>query len=134
MARSTATASWPLWRLLSLSPLAPLLPLPPLLLALLVVALAGLVVPRRSHAVDTRPLILLTMVVGLGLAVAPSITAEFVWRYQMPLVLLLPMSAALALTRLAGQPGTTAAPSTDWPNGGVNRLSRNRVVGTSNRS
>ncbi|MDX6358910.1 MAG: hypothetical protein QOH37_1964, partial [Nocardioidaceae bacterium] len=47
--------------------------------------------------------------------------AEFVWRYELTLFTLLPMSAALAWTRLRAprterddpQPGTTATPSTD---------------------
>ena len=73
--------------------------------------------------------------------VAPAVTAQFVWRYQLPFVVLVPAAAVVAALRLStfaqptgAQPGTTATPSTDWPNGGVTRRSMNRVVGTTNRS
>jgi choline-glycine betaine transporter len=63
----------------------------------------------------------LLLVLPLGLSLVPDLTAEFVWRYELTLFTLLPMSAALAWTRLRalragrddGQPGTTATPSTD---------------------
>ena len=64
-------------------------------------------------AESDRSLALLTAALGLVLAWAPDVTAEFNWRYQLPMVVLLPISAALAWTRLRGQPGTTATPSTD---------------------
>ncbi len=97
----------------------------PVMLALLVVALAGLVV-RRGRAAPPRALLLLVLLSGLGLSLAPDVTAEFVWRYQLPLTMLLPLAAALAWTRLRaggdaavprqdraeGQP-TRATPSTD---------------------
>jgi 4-amino-4-deoxy-L-arabinose transferase-like glycosyltransferase len=71
----------------------------PLALAVLALAVAGLVVRRREeHSV--RPLALLTLALPLTLVVVPDATAEFVWRYQLPLVVLLPMSAALGWTRL----------------------------------
>jgi hypothetical protein len=85
----------------------------PLLFLLLVVAVAGLVVRRPADAPATRPLIYLTLALGLGFVLVPDASAEFVWRYQLPLVVLLPMSAALAWTRLRGQPGTTATPRID---------------------
>lgn len=87
----------------------------PLLLALLVVALAGLVA-RRTEARSTRPLAALLLALPLTLVLVPDATAEFVWRYQLPLVTMLPLSAALGWTRLRlprRQPGTTATPSTD---------------------
>jgi len=89
----------------------------PVLFLLLLVAVAGLVVRRPDDAPATRPLTFLTLVLGVGFVFVPDATAEFVWRYQLPLLVLLPMSAALAWTRLRGapeaQPGTTATPRTD---------------------
>lgn len=86
----------------------------PLLLALLVVGLLGLVVRRRGTQ-SNRPLILLALLVGVGLMTAPVVTAEFVWRYQMPAVVLLPVAAVLTIAGLRRpvQPATTAVPSTD---------------------
>ncbi len=91
----------------------------PLLLVLLVLAVAGLVV-RRPETRSVRPLAVLLLVLPLTLILVPDVTAEFVWRYQLPLVAMLPLSAALGWTRLRGparqpadQPGTTATPSTD---------------------
>lgn len=73
----------------------------PLLLALLVLAVAGLVV-RREEARSVRPLAVLLLALPLVLILAPDATAEFVWRYQLPLVTMLPLSAALGWTRLRG--------------------------------
>jgi uncharacterized membrane protein YhaH (DUF805 family) len=87
----------------------------PVVLLLLVLAVAGLVVRRPPDAPRTRPLAFLTLALGAGFVLVPDVTAEFVWRYQLPLLVLLPMSAALAWTRLrgGGQPGTRATASTD---------------------
>ena len=71
----------------------------PLLLGLLVLAVAGLVV-RRPEARSVRPLAVLLLVLPLTLILVPDVTAEFVWRYQLPLVTMLPLSAALGWTRL----------------------------------
>lgn len=108
----------------------------PVELLLVLLALAGLVVRRPRGVPETRPLVLLTLALALGLIAVPDVTAEFVWRYQLPLVVFLPASAALAWTRLRGrsQPGTTATPSTDCPKGGVTRRSRSLVHGTTRRS
>jgi hypothetical protein len=105
----------------------------PALLVLLLLALASLLVPGRP---GRRSVIVLLLMVGVGLMVAPDVTAEFVWRYQLPALVLVPMAAALGWTRLwrRRQPGTTATPSTDWPNGGRTRRSMKRVVGTTQRS
>jgi hypothetical protein len=84
----------------------------PVLLGLLALALAGLVV-RRPNAPPSRPLIFLLVALGMGLVIAPDVTAEFVWRYQLPAIILVPPAAALAWARLRPQPGTTATPSTD---------------------
>ena len=114
----------------------------PMLFLLTLLALVGLLparwsrkdeVPSRNHR-DRRPLIFLLTATGVGLMAAPAVTAEFVWRYQLPFVVLIPAAAVLAALRLSRQPGTDATPSTDWPNGGVTRRSTNRVVGTTNRS
>ena len=87
----------------------------PVVLLLLVLAVAGLVVRRPADAPRTRPLVFLTLALGVGFVLVPDVTAEFVWRYQLPLLVLLPMSAALAWTRLRGgrQEGTRATASTD---------------------
>jgi hypothetical protein len=91
-------------------------------LALLALAVAGAVVPRRGRGASLRPLLLLTLALPLMLVLVPDVTAQFVWRYQLPLVVLLPLSAALGWTRLralrkpapAGdQPGMPATASTD---------------------
>lgn len=97
----------------------------PLMLVLLGLAVAGLVVRRPAGAPRTRPLTFLTLSLGVGFVLVPDLTAEFVWRYQLPALVLLPMSAALAWTRLRGrepvdgasrglsQDGTRATASTD---------------------
>jgi hypothetical protein len=110
----------------------------PALLALLGLAVGALFVRRRRDG-PRRSVIALLLMVGGGLMVAPDFTAEFVWRYQLPAVLLVPMAAAVGWARIrarrsADQDGTTATPSTDWPNGGRTLRSTNRVVGTSQRS
>jgi 4-amino-4-deoxy-L-arabinose transferase-like glycosyltransferase len=85
----------------------------PLALALAVLAVAGIVVRRREEEVPLRPAILLTLALPVTLVLVPDVTAQFVWRYQLPLVVLLPLSAALGWTRLRRYPGRRATPSTD---------------------
>ena len=70
-----------------------------LLAVLLVLVVAGLVVPRRPGP-DTRPLVFLLASLGVGLILVPDLAGQFVWRYQLPLILLVPPAAALAWTRL----------------------------------
>jgi hypothetical protein len=72
----------------------------PMLLVLVLVGLAGLLVRTRVPLRASRSLIFLTGSVALGLVFVPDATAEFVWRYQLPAVVLLPMTAALGWTRL----------------------------------
>jgi hypothetical protein len=72
----------------------------PVTLALVVVSVVGIVVRRRERGPSLRPLALLTLALPLMLVLIPDVTAQFVWRYQLPLVTLLPLSAALAWTRL----------------------------------
>jgi hypothetical protein len=109
----------------------------PALLALLLLAVGSLFVPGRRHG-PRRSVIALLLMAGCGLAVAPDVTAEFVWRYQLPAILLVPMAAAVGWARIRAprreRQATEATPSTDWPNGGRNLRSRNRVVGTTQRS
>jgi hypothetical protein len=103
----------------------------PLLFLLTLLALVGLFM-RGSQP---RALLFLLLATAAGLLVTPDVTAQFVWRYQLPFVVLVPLAAVVAVSRLlSGQPGASATPSTDWPNGGVTRRSTNRVVGTTNRS
>jgi hypothetical protein len=105
----------------------------PLLFLLTLLAAVGLVVRRRS-ATETRPALFLVLATAAGPLAAPAVTAQFVWRYQLPFLILVPAAAVLAVVRLQVQSGTRATPSTDWPNGGVTRRSTKRVVGTTNRS
>ena len=103
----------------------------PVLLALLVVVGRGLLRRTPTGGLETRPLIVLLASLGTGLALAPILTAQFVWRYQLPMVVLVPVAAALAWERLRAprptasasasasasgdraQPGTRATPRTD---------------------
>jgi hypothetical protein len=110
----------------------------PALLALFLLAIGSLFVRGREGG-GRRSVIGLLLMVGGGLMVAPDVTAEFVWRYQLPAILLVPMAAALGWSRIRaprsrGQDGTAATPSTDWPNGGRTLRSTKRVVGTTQRS
>ncbi len=96
----------------------------PATLVLLLLAVAGAVV-RREETRSLRPLTVLLVVLPLGLSLVPDFTAEFVWRYELPMFTLLPLGAALGWTRLRGpgtlpderpaptQPGTTATPRID---------------------
>lgn len=71
----------------------------PVLLLLVVMAAAGAVVRRRATDA-TRPLVLLLLATPLVLILVPDVTAQFTWRYQLPLLSLLPAAAALGWTRL----------------------------------
>jgi hypothetical protein len=90
----------------------------PLLLLLTLVAVLGLV--RRPSARATRPtpptraVIFLVLATALGLLAAPAVTAQFVWRYQLPFVVLVPVAAALAVVRLwpvSPEPSQPPAPT-----------------------
>lgn len=72
----------------------------PVVLALLVVALVGLLKRVPADRPETRPLLFLVTSLGVGLALLPDMTAQFTWRYQLPAIVLLPVAAALAWTRL----------------------------------
>lgn len=103
----------------------------PVLALLLGVAAAGLVRRRSDGGVDQRPALCLLLTLGVGLVLVPDVTAQFVWRYTLPMLTLVPPAAALAWTQLTG---TRAAPRIDWPKGGTTRRSRVRVSGTTSRS
>ncbi len=72
----------------------------PLLLVCLVVAVGGVLRRGDGRTAGARNLALLLVLVGAGLMAVPDLTAEFVWRYQLPAVVLLPVAAALSWTRL----------------------------------
>ncbi|MEJ5946689.1 hypothetical protein WDZ17_15425 [Pseudokineococcus basanitobsidens] len=69
----------------------------PLVLLGLLLGVVG-AASRRSGA--ARPYVLLLVLVGLGLSLLPAITTEFIWRYQLPGVLLLPAAGVLGLSAL----------------------------------
>jgi hypothetical protein len=81
----------------------------PLLFVLLLLAVAGLFV-RRPNAPPSRPLIFLLLALGMGLITVPDMVTEFVWRYQLPAIILIPPAAALAWARLRTRP--EAVPTT----------------------
>ncbi len=70
----------------------------PLLLALTGVALAGLFAKRDGRR--DRAVIFLVLATSLALMAAPAVTAQFVWSYQLPFVVLVPVAAALAVSRV----------------------------------
>jgi hypothetical protein len=74
----------------------------PLLFGCLVLGLVGGFGVGRARDSGMRSICLLTSITGAGLLLLPDITQEFVWRYQLPGVALLPLSAALAHTALGG--------------------------------
>lgn len=82
----------------------------PLLLALLVVALAGLVVRDGPGVPPSRPLIFLLVAIGMGEAIEPDFVVEFVWRYQLPAIVLVPPAAVLAWLRLRRRPRPQPVP------------------------
>jgi hypothetical protein len=87
----------------------------PLLLGCLVLGLLGGLGVGRPRTSARRPMCLLLTATGTVLLLVPDATAEFVWRYQLPALLLLPAGAALAYTAIRGQDegGTVATASTD---------------------
>jgi hypothetical protein len=93
----------------------------PLALLLVVVAVAGVVVRRPDQRPSLRPVALLTLTLPLVLVLVPDVTAQFVWRYQLPLVVLLPLSAALGWTRLRGSGGTGVGAGVGAPLDGSSR-------------
>jgi hypothetical protein len=72
----------------------------PLLAVLLVLGLRGLFRRRRDGGADQRPALLLLLTLGVGLVLVPDLTAQFVWRYTLPMMTLVPPAAALAWVQL----------------------------------
>jgi hypothetical protein len=78
-------------------------------LACLLAVIAGLI-RRKPGGKRLRLDALLFAVLGLGVTVAAFATAEFSYRYTLPLYTTLPIAAALALTQLVRRPKEAAAP------------------------
>lgn len=92
----------------------------PLLLGCLVLGLAGGLGMGRARHSGVGSMCLLLTVSGAGLMLVPDVTTQFVWRYQLPALVLLPAGAALAYTamrpamrRRQDAAGTVATPRTD---------------------
>ena len=76
----------------------------PVLAALLLLSLVAMFRRRRDAPPDEdqRPALLLLVTLGVGLVLVPVLTAEFVWRYTLPMLTLVPPAAALAWIQLRG--------------------------------
>ena len=88
----------------------------PLLLGCLVLGLVAAFGMGGARESGLRAMCFLLVATGAGLLLVPAATAEFVWRYSLPALTLLPAAAALAYTALRGHAsrgGTVATPSTD---------------------
>jgi hypothetical protein len=83
----------------------------PALLGCLLLGLVGALGLGRARRSGLRSLTFLLVLAGAGLILVPDVTAEFVWRYQLPALVLLPAAAVLALTALRGGRLPEAAPS-----------------------
>jgi hypothetical protein len=66
----------------------------------LLLGLAGGVGVGPARRSGMRSICLLLTVTGAGLLLVPAVTTEFIWRYQLPGLSLLPGGAALAYTAL----------------------------------
>jgi hypothetical protein len=86
----------------------------PLLLVCLVLGLLGGVGVGRAGQSGMRSICLLATLTGIGLMLVPDLISEFVWRYQLPALALLPAGAALAVTAMRRGPALPAggAPKT----------------------
>jgi hypothetical protein len=87
----------------------------PVLLGCLVLGLMGGFGWGRARGSEVRAMCLLLIASGVILLLVPAVTTQFVWRYQLPGLALLPAGAALAFSALrgGGVAGTVATPSTD---------------------
>jgi hypothetical protein len=83
----------------------------PIMALLLLLAVAGLLHRRRDGGPDHRPALFLLLSLGVGLVLVPDVTAQFVWRYTLPMLTFVPPAAALAWLQLrgprTGDPGDT---------------------------
>jgi hypothetical protein len=77
----------------------------PLLFGCLVIGVAGALGFGRAKCSGMPALCLLLTGTGAGLILVPDLVGEFVWRYQLPALALLPVGAALAATALRGGDG-----------------------------
>ncbi|HYO33963.1 MAG TPA: glycosyltransferase [Nocardioidaceae bacterium] len=84
----------------------------PLLLACLLLGLAGAVGLRKARTSGLRSMCALTTLTGMGLILLPAFTANFIWRYQLPALALIPAGAALAYAALTGGRADDAAVTT----------------------
>jgi Glycosyltransferase family 87 len=75
------------------------LPGPLVLVCMVLGLLGGLGVGRASRS-GMRSICLLTTLTATGLLLVPDLVSEFVWRYQLPALALLPAGAALAVTAI----------------------------------
>ncbi len=74
----------------------------PILLGCLVLGLMGGFGWGRARGSEGRAMCLLLVASGVVLLLVPVVTTQFVWRYQLPALALLPAGAALAFTALRG--------------------------------
>ncbi len=74
----------------------------PVLFGCLVLGLVGGFGWGRARGSEVRAMCLLLTVSGVVLLLVPAMTTQFVWRYQLPGLALLPAGAALAFTALRG--------------------------------
>jgi hypothetical protein len=81
----------------------------PVLLACLVVGLLGGLGGRGRRDPWTRSMCLLLTLSGTALLLVPALTAEFIWRYQLPALVLLPAGAALAWSAMRRGPDADAS-------------------------
>lgn len=74
----------------------------PVLLGCLLLGLAAALGVGRAARSGLRSATLVLLLGAVVLLVVPGLTAQFVWRYQLPALVLLPAAAALAWTALRG--------------------------------
>jgi hypothetical protein len=74
----------------------------PLLLGCLILGLLGGLGVAKARDRWARSMCLLLTLSGTILLLVPDLTAEFIWRYQLPALILLPAGAALAWSAISG--------------------------------
>jgi len=73
------------------------------LLGCLLLGVVGALGVGRARRSGLRTVTWVLLLSGVGLLLAPAVTAQFVWRYQLPALAVLPAAAALGLTALRGR-------------------------------